>query len=307
MLGLLLGFVATPKMNAIDYSKVAETAVQAAIARFPKAKILPDQIGIALGRLDRDKAALVQGSFRGDAPMYPASVVKIFYVVALANRLHDGSLTLTPELDRAAHDMIVDSVNDATSLIVDTLTDTTSGPELATPEMAKWVDKRNSVNRWFQSFGFDDINACQKTWNEGPYGRDRAFYGQNYENRNRLTPNACVRLLTQIALDRAVPYGVGGDARWSEWMKGFLKRDLSLPKKDQNEQAAKFSGSVLPKGSLLWSKAGWTDSVRHDLAWVKLPDGREYLWAIFTKSHSDQERLIPFLASELLKGLKGDR
>lgn len=234
--------------------------------------------------------------------MYPASVIKIFYLVNLANRLDEGSLTITPELNRAAHDMIVDSVNDATSLVVDVLTGTTSGPELPEDEMRAWVEKRNSVNRWYKSLGYEDINACQKTWNEGPYGRDHAFYGPNFENRNRLTPDACVKLMGQIALDRAVPYGREADKRWMDWIKGFLKRDLPEDGKG-NEQALKFSGASLPKGSDLWSKAGWTDSVRHDLAWFKLPDGREFIWAIFTKNHSNQEGLIPFLAKELLKGL----
>ena len=46
-----------------------------------------------------------------------------------------------------------------------------------------------------------------------------------------------------------------------------------------------FTGEVLPKGFKLWSKAGWTSTVYHDVAWIQAPDGREYVWAIFTKGH----------------------
>ena len=172
--------------------------------------------------------------------------------------------------------------------------------------MAAWVDKRNVVNRWYKILGYSDINVCQKTWNEGPYGRERAFYGSKYENRNRLTPNACVQLMGQIALNKAVPYDGEPDEKLTEWMKGSLKRSLPVDGK-ANEQAEKFSGAVLPKGTTLWSKAGWTDTVRHDLAWVKLPDGREYIWAIFTKNHSDEEGIIPFVANELVTALQRDK
>lgn len=293
-------------MFAPDYADIAEKVAKMATQHFAADKLELDQLGISLARIDRGQHRLIVGSYRGEEPMYPASVVKLFYLVRLANELHDGKLQLTPELDRAARDMIVESVNDATSLVLDTLTGTTSGPELGPSEMAAWSDKRNSVNRWYSDRGYSGINACQKTWNEGPYGRDRIFYGTKYENRNRLTPDACVKLMGQIALDRAVPYGGATDSLRSEWMKSFLKRLIPAEGGD-NEQAVKFSGASLPKGSELWSKAGWTDSVRHDVAWFKLPDGREYIWAIFTKEHSKQEKLIPFIASELLKAVDSDR
>jgi hypothetical protein len=53
------------------------------------------------------------------------------------------------ELERAITDMIVDSSNDATSLIVDTLTGTTSGPELPDAPFETWKHQRNLVNRYF--------------------------------------------------------------------------------------------------------------------------------------------------------------
>lgn len=284
-------------------SAVSE-AHEATLSQFKDKGLKPDELAICVRRMDRAKGTFEQADVNGDERMYPASVVKLFYLVRLANALHDNQIAMTPELQRAAQDMIVDSVNDATSLVLDTLTGTTSGPEMGPRSLASWSKKRNVVNRWYQGHKFLDINVCQKPWNEGPYGRERQFLGPNYENRNALTPKACVRLMSDIATDKAVPLEAEGpsDARFNDWMKGLLSRKTVADGGD-NEQSKLFSGSVLPKGTLLWSKAGWTDTVRHDVAWFKLPNGHEYVWAIFTKGHSDIPA-VQFTAGELLKRLE---
>jgi len=51
-------------------------------------------------------------------------------------------------------DMIVDSSNDATSLVVDVLTGTT-GPELPPGPFETWKSQRNIINRYFQSWAGD--------------------------------------------------------------------------------------------------------------------------------------------------------
>ena len=66
-------------------------------------------------------------SNRGSERIYPASIVKLFYLVAIWEWAQKGMIKTSPELERAVRDMIVDSSNDATSLVVDALTGTTSG------------------------------------------------------------------------------------------------------------------------------------------------------------------------------------
>ncbi|MDJ0846525.1 MAG: serine hydrolase, partial [Crocosphaera sp.] len=112
-------------------------------------------------------------AYRGDEVIYPASVVKLFYLVAVHQWLETGKIKPSSELNRAIADMIVDSSNDGTSLVMDMLTDTTSGPELDLKTLETWKDKRNVINRYFQGFGwqeFKDINVNQKTWCDGYYG-----------------------------------------------------------------------------------------------------------------------------------------
>ncbi len=55
------------------------------------------------------------------------------------------------ELERAIRDMIVDSSNDATSLVVDVLTGTTSGPELSPAPLGTWKSQRNIIDRYARS------------------------------------------------------------------------------------------------------------------------------------------------------------
>lgn len=117
-------------------------------------------------------------SYRGAERIYPASVVKLFYLVVVQEWLEKAMIQPSKELDRALTDMIVDSSNDATSLIVDILSGTTSGPQLTPGPFETWKYQRNIINRYYQSLGWEEmqaINLCQKTWGDGPYGRERAF------------------------------------------------------------------------------------------------------------------------------------
>ena len=92
-------------------------------------------------------------SYRGLENIYPASIVKLFYLVAIEEWLEKGMIAHSEELQRAIKDAIVHSSNDATSLIVDVLTGTTSGPELPPNPFTTWKQQRNIVNRYFHSLG----------------------------------------------------------------------------------------------------------------------------------------------------------
>src|SRR4026208_1214382 len=94
--------------------------------------------------------------------------------------------------------MIVDSSNEATQYVLDVLTQTTGGYELPPGEMKKWQEKRNAVNRYYESLGYRNINVNQKTFCEDAYGRERVSRGPKGENRNKLTTDATARLLMEI-------------------------------------------------------------------------------------------------------------
>ncbi|MGB8689651.1 MAG: serine hydrolase [Microcoleus sp.] len=242
---------------------------------------------------------------RASERVYPASIVKLFYLVAIWEWAEKGMIKTSPELERAVRDMIVDSSNDATSLVVDVLTGTTSGPELPSGPFETWKQQRNIVNRYFQSLNWldlQDININQKTWCDGPYGRDRAFLGELMENRNMLTTNATAILLHSII------GGVAVSAKASQEMMGLMKRSLEPAEleADPENQVTGFLGSGLPLEANLWSKAGLTSQVRHDAAYIEIPNLRPYLLVVFTegKENSKNEQILPFISRQVVEAMK---
>ena len=165
--------------------------------------------------------------------------------------------------------MIVDSSNEATQYVVDVLTHTTAGYELPPKEMEEWQHQRNAINRYFSSLGYTNINVNQKTFCEDAYGRERVSRGPNGENRNKLTTDATARLMMEIVTGKAA------NATRTAAMMALLRREYSGKSNDPDDQGRGFTGMALheQEGFRLWSKAGWTSTTRHDVAYIETPDG----------------------------------
>ncbi|EAW43253.1 serine hydrolase, partial [Nodularia spumigena] len=180
---------------------------------------------------------------------------------------------------------------------------TTSGPELPVGPFETWKYQRNIVNRYFQSLGWEEmetINVCQKTWGDGPYGRERAFYGEMLDNRNMVTTNAIAKLLHSIVGGVAVSSGR------SQAMMNLLKRSLNpddLPTDVEEDQVTGFLGGGLSQDAQSWSKAGWTSQVRHDAAYIELPEQRPYILVVFTegKANAKSRDILPFISQLFAK------
>jgi beta-lactamase class A len=285
-----LEFAHSPSLQA-----VVDRAVEGALEKFAGAKLDTNQLAVTLVDL-RDPDKPVQAGYRGGEQIYPASVIKLFYLVAVHRRMEDGKLKDTPELRRAMRDMIVDSLNEATGYLVDSLTGTTSGPELAPKEMEDWYYKRNAVNRYFTSLGYANINVNRKPWCEGPYGREMQSIQMTKPNhRNWLTTDATARLLTEIATGQAVT------AQRCAEMLEILKRDPSPNSGNKNDQAHAYTALALPPGAKLWSKAGWTSESRHDAAYVELSNGAKFVLVTFTVDHAGEREIIPAVAKAVVE------
>ena len=252
--------------EAAPLDDVATGAVRSVQERFPDAKLNDDDVAVTVLDL-RDASNVRAGHFRGNEPIYPASVIKLFYLVAVHRWLEDGKLADSPELQRTLRDMIVDSSNDATGDVFDALSGVGNGEPLPEAEMKAWAERRQAVNRYFASLGYTGINVCQKAYAEGPYGRERVFLGEKFGNRNKLTTDATARLLSEIVPGKAV-----SPAR-SKAMMDLLKRDPTSKPQGPDDQDTGYTAAALPAGSKLWSKAGWTSTARHDAAYVETPDG----------------------------------
>lgn len=274
-------------------------AARSTIDRFASQKLEDKQLSITLIDL-RDPEHPLTASFRGNERIYPASVSKLFYLVAAHRWLEDKKIEQTPELTRALRDMIVDSSNEATQYVVDVITHTTSGYELPPKEMEEWQYKRNAVNRYFAELGYTNININQKTFCEDAYGRERVSRGPNGENRNKLTTDATARLMMEIVTGK-----IASRARTAQMME-LLKRDYTGKTGDNDDQGTGFTGIALKgrEGYRLWSKAGWTSTTRHDVAYIEAPDGGKFVLATFTTDHSRNRDIIPTVARVVIDGLR---
>jgi len=273
-----------------------ENVITHTVSEFSRKNLKSGEIAATL--YDLTGETIQKASHRGDVRIYPASVVKLFYLESAHRWMEDSKIPDTAELRRAMRDMIVDSSNDATHYIIDLITGTTAGPELPAIEMTLWEDKRNAINRYFQSRGYTNINVNQKPWGDGPYGRERVFVGERSTNRNALTTDATARLLSEIVLGTAI------SKKRSAEMLELLRRDPFAPSTDPDDQAHAFSGSALPAGAKLWSKAGWTSETRHDAAYIELPNGKKLILVIFTVNHANDREIIPVLVKNILSRLE---
>jgi beta-lactamase class A len=262
-----------------------ERAAEASLREFPELK--REDLAISVVDLTNPQVPARAG-FNGDAPFYPASVIKLFYMADIYLQKKQS----IPDVDRALREMIVASDNDATAYLVDILADTSPGPDLQGRALRRFIDARREINRHFARYGYD-ISAMMKPWSFGPYGRELQLLGENRQNRNRLTANATASLMTWIATRRA-PH--------ADEMLELLHRPLD-PRRDDENQIDEFIGEALPPGSRLWSKAGWTSEVRHDAAYVELPNRRKLVIVIFTRGQSKEVKIVPAIARNLLSEL----
>lgn len=261
------------------------------MAEFDGAGLTEEGISIAVIDLTAPTpvASFPAASYRGDVSYYPCSVVKLCYLSYYAVQREAGRLAESPELTRAVTDMITVSSNDATGFVVDSLTGTTSGPEIADArEWERWKAKRNIVNDYFRARGYANLNANQKTFCEDAYGREQAFR-EGGKNRNRMTANEAARLFKEIARNE-VAGPMATDA-----MLRLLSRDIAAEKpfEDMEPEDARLAGQGLPRGSRLWAKSGDAFDFHHLVGRVVLPNGADFVIAVFTKGVKTVPGIIP--------------
>ena len=198
--------------------------------------------------------------------------------------------------------MIANSTNAATSYILDLLTGTTSGPSLNESNYQGWKIQRQLINHWLNDLRWPEIknwNCSQKTWNEGPFGREKDFYGKTNENRNSMTTDGTARLFESLMTLEMFP------KLESEQLIKVFQRSLDPVgrKQDLENQVDGFLGAGLPLASKLWSKAGLMSEVRHDVAWWEAPNKNPMLAVVFTtgKELVKDQFLLPAISNELNK------
>jgi beta-lactamase class A len=279
---------------------VDEVVALASAHRFPKKSLSITLINAKTG----ETAGYQEHKLR-----YPASVVKMFWMVDLYAQLQGGIWSSEQDFHPYIAKMIEESNNEAASFLLDEITGTESLPELTGKELNKWVDRRLQVSRFFQQAGYKDIIVSQKTFpiyylkaNE-PIGNDlriRQILKQpDKPFRNLITTEHAARLMYEICYTHQA---VANEA--SKKMCEWIKRDLnpsSVNSSAQNHMefnpVRSFFGEALVGTNVnFYSKAGWTSRARNEVALVETPDGKTvYILAIFgaDKAYAQDGLIFP--------------
>ena len=233
--------------------------------------------------------------------IYPASIVKLVYGLAAYSWIKTKKILLSKEISDAVYKMLFYSSNDATSFLIDVITGTTSGPCIEGDPWENWKYQRSIINDWLKELNWNElneINCCQKTWEDGPFGREKEFYGHENKNRNMMTTNSTARILEEIMIK--IDY-----QKDNLNLRSFLKRNLNknFLRKDPLNQVDGFLGGGLPENINFWSKAGLMSQARHDAAWWVNNDSLQTLLVVFGngEKYVKDEILFPEISNAIYK------
>jgi hypothetical protein len=247
------------------------------------------------------------GAYQQDELRYPASIVKMFWMVYSYSLIKNNSLSeadFTPYLDK----MIKNSDNDSASYVVDRITNTQSGGDFQGEEYENWLQKRNQLNKYFQQAGYTNINLNQKVFPinylniSQPQGAELKMRGNPEKPiRNKMTTQHAARLLYEIYNNQAI------SPDYSIKMINLLRIDSqtrNLKKDDQNPNEFNpvrgFFSESLPSNIDFGGKAGWTSNTRQEAAYIATPDGKAaYILVVFAedRAYAYDWKIFPKISS----------
>jgi beta-lactamase class A len=297
------------KSQEFNLSQQLQNIVDSLVKRSATQGLPTDSLSITLIDINTGKFA----EYQQERLRYPASVVKLFWMVAFYAQQQAGIIQSTGESEVDMFEMINKSDNEAASRILDQITNTQSGK--TTEDYETWLSKREEVNHFFEAAGYTAININQKTfpipylkdYGKSPQGYEQKMRGNpNSPTRNQITAKQAARLMYEIVTGQAI------SSEYSQKMATLLRRDLSReawvnidPNFEFNPIRA-FLGEGLPPNVLFLSKAGWTSQTRQEVAFVQ--DGNTaYILAIFAedKAYATNAKIFPEMSRFVFERLKG--
>jgi len=209
-----------------------------------------------------------RGSVEGDVLAYPASCVKLPFLVAAVHWC--AGQGRSPDcLDEHARPMIADSDNVATGLLVDTITGAANGPAEGT-DVEAWIERRRYTERVLESHGLlRGQRLLTKTYptnsGEQPEGLERLAWERL--GRNAMSADAAADLMLAVVSGTIEPQA-------TEYMRSLLRRHAN------SDHSA--LGAGLPADSLQENKVGTAFDTLQDIMYAELPGGRRLIVAAFT-------------------------
>ena len=265
-------------------SKQLQKIVNRVVDLAKKKKFPTQSLSITLIDTKTDEIA----GYEQDKLRYPASVVKLFWMVYLYAQIEKYILS-EADFTQYLDEMIKKSDNDSASYIVDKITKTQYQENIQGEEAKSWKNKRLQVNQYFQHAGYDNINVSQKTFpipdlNLAKPEGSELILRENRENliRNQISTQQVARLLYEIYKKQSV------SSNYSKKMAKWLTIDSetrNLKKDDENSDEFNpvrgFLSASLPNDVTFRGKAGWTSNSRNDAGIITTSNGKTYILVVF--------------------------
>jgi sterol desaturase/sphingolipid hydroxylase (fatty acid hydroxylase superfamily) len=210
----------------------------------------------------------LRGSVQGDALAYPASCVKLPFMVAAVHWCAERDEA--PEcLDRHVRPMIAESDNVATGEVVDAVSGVPNGP-VEGADLETWIAQRRYTERVLDAHSLlRGQRLFTKTYptnsGEEPTGLEHQAWQRL--GRNAMSADASAALMLAVVSGAIEPQATA-------YMRSLLRRPAL--------SAHSALGAGLPPGSAHENKVGTAFDTLEDIMYAELPNGRRLIIAAYT-------------------------
>jgi len=217
----------------------------------------------------------LRGSVEGDRLAYPASCVKLAFLLAAVHWCHERGRD--PDcLDDSVRPMIVDSDNVAAGVVLDTVSDAPNG-SVSDTEWEDWLQRRRYVERLLDGAGLlGSQRLATKTYptNSGESPEALELLVLERHGRNAMSADLSALLMLAIASGSLEPQA-------SAYMRSLLRRPTV--------SGYSSLGGGLPPGSVHENKIGNAYDTLEDIMYAELPNGRRLVVAAYTDGWNQAE------------------
>eukprot|EP00741_Cyanophora_paradoxa_P010580 tig00020537_g10226.t1 len=229
----------------------------------------------------------IRGHKGGNNLWYPASVVKLAYAAAAMQYLKSKGRPFDA-LDSCCRPMIKISCNFQTGVVVDAITESRNVGSGSTsdPAYKPWLEKRKFTERFLANHNLlGNQIIVHKTYptNSGETPKAGEFVLLRQFGKNQMCTNLTAQLLLSCVKDVLVP----GSA---PYLQQILSHDRWQP--------GSALGFGLVAGSVLYNKVGIAYGLLHDVAYCRLPSGKEFVLCAFSDGY-EAGQPVPYDSAQL--------